>query len=130
MKQEDSTNYKDWFRFAQDDLSFAKAGFRETGIARDACFLSHQAVEKYLKGFLVSKNVKPERTHLLTDILESCASYEEHFLDFYEQCDFLNQFYNPVRYPGGVILDFDKGTGTKALKVAEEVINFIQEKVK
>jgi len=34
-------NYKklaqEWFDRGRDDLLFAKAGFKETGIARDAC---------------------------------------------------------------------------------------------
>ena len=44
---------QEWFSRADDDLLFAKAGFKETDIAADACFLSHQAVEKYLKGLIV-----------------------------------------------------------------------------
>ncbi|MCG2689697.1 hypothetical protein L6252_00205 [Candidatus Parcubacteria bacterium] len=59
---------QEWFSRADDDLLFAKAGFKETDIA--------------------------------------------------------------ARYPGGIILNYNKETGAKALKVAEEVINFIQEKVK
>jgi len=121
---------QEWFSRADDDLLFAKAGFKETDIAADACFLSHQAVEKYLKGFIVLSVVEPKKSHNLSELLEECIKIIPDFLRINEECEFLNRFYNPTRYPGGIILNYDKETGAKALRVAEEVINFIQEKVK
>lgn len=125
----DSQNPKDWFEIADDDLRFAKAGFSDTGIARDACLLSQQAVEKYLKGFLLNNNIKPEKTHVLLDLLQACSRVDKELLEIEEKCDFLDQFYNPVRYPGGVLLDFDRATAEKALKAAEEIIDFVKSKV-
>lgn len=120
---------QEWFSRADDDLLFARAGFQETNIAADACFLSHQAVEKYLKGVLVLNEIEPKKIHSLTDLLNDCMKIIPDFLSINEECEFLNRFYNPVRYPGGIILEYDKVTGIKALEAAEEVISFIKRKV-
>jgi len=56
MKSKDSKNSEDWFRRADGDLAFAKAGFNESKVPSLACFLSQQIAEKYLKGFLLSRN--------------------------------------------------------------------------
>jgi HEPN domain-containing protein len=45
---------KEWFVKAKADLDFAKLGFKETKHYGQICFLCQQAVEKYLKGFLVA----------------------------------------------------------------------------
>ena len=47
--------HEQWHARAQEDLSFAQIGFREKYFAQ-ACFLSHQAVEKALKGLDLEVN--------------------------------------------------------------------------
>ena len=116
----------EWFLRAQDDLLFATAGFKESGIARATCFLSQQAAEKYLKGFLVANGVEPPRTHILPELLTACIKINKEFAGIAEECEFLNQFYNPARYPGGVDLDFSHKLGEKALLAGEAVEKFIQ----
>lgn len=120
---------KEWFGRADDDLLFAKAGFKKTGIARDACFLAHQAVEKYLKGYLASCGVDAKRIHILRLLLSDCIEKDEQFLELKDSCEFLDKFYRPARYPGEVELDFSKDEATRALEIAEEVIDFIKKKV-
>ena len=43
-----------WLKKAEDDLSFAKMAFKETEFYDHVCFLSQQAVEKYLKMVIVA----------------------------------------------------------------------------
>ena len=119
-----------WFARADSDLLFAKKGFEETGIPYSACFLAQQIAEKYLKGFLISENIRPKRTHVLPDLLEECLKLDENFSQLKEECRFLNQFYNPARYPDDLQIDFSKDAAEKALGAAEEIIDFIKKKIK
>jgi len=125
-------NYKklvrEWFSKANDDLCFAQAGFKETGIASDTCFLCHQVVEKYLKGYLTSLRIEPIRTHILSELLNACIQQAKDFMEINEDCEFLNRFYNPTRYPGGVFLDFSKETAEHALQKAENIVSFVKKK--
>ena len=120
---------QEWFKIADDDLLFAKAGLEESGLARNACFLCQQIAEKYLKGFLVSHGIKPERTHKLPDLRLECSKIDKDFKELKEVCKFLDQFYQPARYPNGVPFEFKRELGEKAIKSAEELISFIKNKL-
>lgn len=117
---------QEWFKKADDDMLFAKAGFKESGIASNACFLCQQIAEKYLKGYLVSQGVEPKRTHNIPELLLECIKKNKTFSEIEQECKFLNQFYNPVRYPGGIVLDFDKDTAKKAFESAEYIVRFVK----
>ncbi len=130
MREDYKKLTKEWLKRANNDFLFAKAGFEETGIAMDTCFLVHQSVEKYLKGYLVDNNIEPERSHVLPRVLKKCIKMDDSFSQLEEGCEFLNKFYQPSRYPGGVILDFTKDEAEESLKIAKEIIDFIKQKVK
>ena len=125
MPNKDSQNAADWFRAADDDLKFAQAGFRETKIASDACFLSQQIVEKYLKGFLLYKGKSFEKNHDLIKLLKLCSLIENKFIDLLDECKKLNKYYNPARYPGDIFMDYSERDGQEAIDSAEKVIRFI-----
>lgn len=128
---ENKKNYKElaerWFKRADDDLLYAKAGFRETGITEDACFFAQQIVEKYLKGFLISQGIEPEKTHKLVDLLNECIKIDERFRKLTDICKTLTKYYFETRYPPdtppGV---YTKEEAKQALEQAEEVIQFIR----
>lgn len=122
-------NANKWFKIANNDILFAKAGFKETEIASDACFLCQQIAEKYLKGFLVSKKIKPERIHILPTLLRKCIEIDKGFIELGLPCEFLDQFYNPVRYPDDIQIDFKKETAERAFEAAEKIVEFIKNKI-
>ena len=49
----------------------------DEGLMDTACYHCHQAVEKYLKGFLVFKNISFSKTHDLDYLLELCVKAED-----------------------------------------------------
>lgn len=128
MKEDYKKLAKEWFDRGRDNLLFAKAGFKETNIARDAYYLSHQAAEKYLKGYLVLNVIEPDRTHDLSKILEECMKIDNQFSELAEECKFLYDFFSPVRYPGGALENFDNEAGKKAITSVEAIIDFINKK--
>ena len=90
----------EWIKIAENDFDSAK-------ILNEAvrkhfeviCYLCAQAAEKYLKGYLVSKDIIPEKTHNLPFLNNLCAKIEPTFANVKKICDFLNQFADDIRYP-------------------------------
>ncbi|MEA3463470.1 MAG: HEPN domain-containing protein [Patescibacteria group bacterium] len=130
MPHKDSKNAKEWFKMADDDLKFAKAGFRETRIASDACFLSQQVVEKYLKGFLLSYGKEFGKTHDLIKLLKQCSLAGRRVVALLEDCKKLNKYYIPGRYPADIFTDYGETEGEDAIQSAERVVKFIQKLIK
>lgn len=127
------TNFKklaqEWFDRADDDLLFAKAGFKETKISHNACFLSQQVAEKYLKGYLTNCGINPPRVHNLLKLLDKIASIDKNFKEMTDDCILLNPYYNPARYPDDVMIEYSEGQAKEALSAAEKIVDFVKKKI-
>lgn len=121
---------KEWFQKAEDTWNFTKAGWQETGISSEACFGCQQTVEKYLKGYLVSQGVKPERTHILSDLIVECKKIDKNFEEIVEECETLTEYYNPARYPMDVPGSFPQEKGEEAIRITEKAVEFIKDKLR
>ena len=86
-------------------------------------FRCQQCAEKYLKAFLVSKNVKFPKTHDLLEPHKFCLSVDPSFELISDLLDRLNPYSIGYRYPGEVVtVEESKST----LKAAKEVRQFIE----
>jgi len=68
---------KEWLEIA--DRDFDSAQILNEAVRRHfevICYLCSQAVEKYLKGYLVFNDIIPEKTHDLTRFLNTVAEIE------------------------------------------------------
>ena len=63
------------------------------------CFHGQQAVEKYLKGYLIYLDVSFRFSHDLTYLLSLINESEEIASSWYEKAAFLNSFAVSIRYP-------------------------------
>ena len=61
-----------WFEKGNHDIEDTKRLYKSGGYSDTICFHCHQAVEKYLKGYLVFNNVSPRKIHDLVILLEEC----------------------------------------------------------
>ena len=120
---------QNWFLVAADDLRFAEAGYKETKIARDACFLCHQSAEKYLKGFLISTSQDPPRVDLLLRLLDIAIGKDSSFRMMEESCRLLDNYYNPARYPDDVSGEYSATQAEEALMAAQKVKQFVMSKI-
>jgi len=90
----------EWLGKARSDYLFAEASLREfSGFYSQICILCHDAVEKYLKAFLVSHGRRPERIHDLLAVLHACAELDQTLADLAPHCAILNDYYIPLKYP-------------------------------
>jgi HEPN domain-containing protein len=113
----------EWFSFADADLDSAR-------ILKEAhrqhkeiiCYHCQQAVEKYLKGFLMSQGVIPPKNHALEMLCALCSEKDETFNAIAKYCAYLSPFAVRVRYPHEMEITGDNVE--KALKIAEAVSIF------
>ena len=91
---------KEWFMIADSDFDSAK-------ILNEAvrkhyeiiCYHCAQAAEKYLKGYLIFKDIEPKKTHDLRYLNNLCMELHTDFENLITECAFLNKFANDIRYP-------------------------------
>ena len=91
------------------------------------CFHCQQAVEKYLKAFLVANEVEIVRTHNIEFLLAECASIENVFSDINPKN--LSDFGVDVRYPGDLYIP-EESEVLESVNIALQVKNIVNEKLK
>ncbi|MEK9130042.1 MAG: HEPN domain-containing protein [Patescibacteria group bacterium] len=120
---------EEWFKIANNDFGFAKSSFEDGDeYYAQICFLFHQAIEKYLKGYLIIKNKIPEKTHDLSFLIEGCKQFNLKFKKFKLECEEINKYYIPSRYPVHWI-EVKKENTKRAFESAEKIIKFIKENI-
>lgn len=121
---------EDWLLAASLDLRAARGSLKEDA-PNIACFLSHQAVEKVLKAYLLQRDLKVPKIHSLVELLDMAALNAVGLKTFGDQIIFLNQFYVPTRYPDALPGSLPEGLPTKdiaekAIGCATEIVEFIK----
>lgn len=130
MKKTDSVNYWAWLKKGTHDLEDAKRLLENGGYADTICFLAQQAVEKYLKGYLMFKKINPRPLHHLEELAKDCARFEKRFLDFLDDYRILTRYYIETRYPPLVPIEYSKREAKRAIEMAKKIIKFIDSKLK
>jgi HEPN domain-containing protein len=95
-----SEDVKEWMQLADEDLYSAK--ILNEAVRRPLeiiCYHCAQAVEKYLKGFLIYHDVIPQKTHDLPSLNQRCIELDVRFNNIQTLCSYLTTFASDVRYP-------------------------------
>ncbi|HOP31591.1 MAG TPA: HEPN domain-containing protein [Spirochaetota bacterium] len=100
-----SDTAKLWFKKAQNDLKTGRDEFQTDEPATDTiCFHMQQAVEKYLKGFLVYHGLEAEKTHNISRILNQCINLDSSFSVLADAgIEILTPYGTVIRYPDDFI---------------------------
>jgi HEPN domain-containing protein len=99
MPPEESIYPQDWFDKAQQDIRTVDILLREQGDAEVAGFHLQQAIEKYLKGFLLANGWSLRRIHNLEVLLNEAVSFATELERFRDLCEKATDFYTLERYP-------------------------------
>ncbi len=113
---------------AEDDLDIAEKLY-ELGKYRYVAFFTQQAVEKYIKAFLLHKINKYPFTHSITKLIKEalrCDKDFEYLLAI--KADSLEDYYTGVRYPPLIVVDEEEAK--EAIEIAKKVREFILRKLK
>ena len=116
----------EWLEKANKDLEAAKILLEK--IPEISAYHSQQAVEKYLKAYLVSENKDFPKTHNIYFLLELCIELDSKFKKLRKIGIEKLTRYAFVRYPGTFSVDMEEAK--KALEIAEKVKDFISKKIK
>ena len=115
----------DWLFKADQDMKAAEAlATLENPLRSVACFHAQQAVEKYLKAYLTSKQVEFPRTHNIRELISIIKSIHTELADKLMPAAILSPYGVEIRYPGDVIEPSDEEM-REALKLAKSVCNLL-----
>ena len=67
-----------WLRQAEHDLNIAQ-GHQDRSNFSDACFMSEQASQKALKGFLIAQGRRSVPIHSVARLIEECSRSDKDF---------------------------------------------------
>ena len=87
------------------------------------CFLCQQSAEKYLKAFVFSNGIEPEKTHDLKDVLNVCQQFNPEFSKLASSAYFLTRYAVIPRYPNDLAITTEDAKN--ALSNAKSVQAFV-----
>lgn len=119
---------REWLKYA--DENFAVAGHeleRDDSAYHTICFLCHEAVEKYLKAYLISNGWKLKKTHDIVELLEYCSDYDGDFDQLVGSGRILNDYIIEGRYPGDISFEtIGIAQAQEAYNVAENIKQYVK----
>jgi HEPN domain-containing protein len=111
----------EWLKKADEDYQFAASVLEDSTFYAQICFHFHQAVEKYLKAFIVARDLEFQKIHDLLVLLNVCSNVEPALHEIKEHCKFLNRFYIDTRYPVHWPTKYTREEAAKAKSACEHV---------
>jgi len=117
-----------WLTKADNDLKTAEheLSFGEEAVFDSVCFHCQQAVEKYLKAYLVTNNVNFGKSHNIEYLIELCVPINEDFKNL--ATGDLSSYAVGIRYPGDFYSPSLSESKT-ALKISQNVRKFILKRI-
>ncbi len=125
MQPEESRYPKDWFRIGDKEFYRAKNLLKLRDL-EGAGFNIQQAIEKYLKGYLLSKGWELRRIHNLESLLNEMIMYDPSFEAFRAASQKITQYYVEERYPFGGSSKLSEKEIKESLDTAEVMITKIK----
>ena len=117
-----------WLIKGDNDLKTAEYGLgAKEPITDTICFHCQQAVEKYLKMYLVGKGNEPVITHNISILIANCVRYDPSFKEL-GKYDFLTSYAVSLRYPDDFYMP-EVEEAHEALAAAKESRIFVTERI-
>jgi HEPN domain-containing protein len=92
----------EWLVRGDHDIETAELLYEGRGYADAIAYHIQQAIERYLKGYLVSKGQRPPRVHELDTLLTLVSRFQPDLHEpFIELCEKATRYYIEDRYPPG-----------------------------
>ncbi len=119
------TDPSDWFAFAAERMRGADVLWREEGVTGLGIEALQEAVERFLKGFLIARGWTLVKTHDLERLVHEAAQFDSSFNHFVPLAIELTEDFFSQHYPGDDTTD--TGKNYEALrKQAGEIVALIQ----
>jgi HEPN domain-containing protein len=115
----------EWFTRGEHDFRSARIVFDMNGPLATIAILVQQAVEKYLKGFLLINGWKLLKTHDLELLTTEAKDYDIRFDRFLHFARIVSGYYFEDRYPPGPPGDYTRDEIGEILDEAKDLIELI-----
>lgn len=118
---------KQWLAKANEDLLVVEKLTEYEIIATSSvCFHCQQAVEKYLKAFLIANGVDIKKTHNIEYLLSECSDFDRDFASVNPKE--LSDFGVEIRYPGDMYIP-DQQETLEYRTIAFEIKELVEAKI-
>lgn len=125
MRREESRYPQDWFRIGDRELKRAH-NLLHLGDLEGAGVNIQQAIEKYLKGYLLGRGWELRRIHDLETLLNEAIVYDSSFEAFRAACQKISQYYLEERYPFTIHSELNESEIKESLESAENIVRKIR----
>ncbi|MBW8049769.1 MAG: HEPN domain-containing protein [Cytophagales bacterium] len=120
---------KNWIIKGDHDLGTSKLTLEHIAEYKDIIgFHCQQAVEKYLKGYLIFLDIDFEHKHNLTYLLDLISSKDKFSDQYYKMVDKLEDYAVEIRYPEKIVEPTDKEL-QDAINIADKFRKIILDKM-
>ncbi|WP_039767446.1 MULTISPECIES: HEPN domain-containing protein [unclassified Caldicellulosiruptor] len=123
----DSKKFTDWIEMGKKDLRAAQILYEHEGDNGLVCFHCQQAVEKYLKAFLLRKTGIIHEGHNLLKLCKKAMEFEPSLKEFIKDVSFINMFYIEVRYPPDEPMYVSEEDTIECLEATKKILKKIEE---
>ena len=128
MPEAESQPPADWFAQGDMDIQAANILLTQDGPLPVLAFHVQQAVEKYLKGFLISTGWPLRRIHDVEILVQEAIARDADFAPFLAPCQRITEYYIETRYPLGIHTLLHAETIKTDLEVAHALSELIRDK--
>ena len=97
-------------------------------ITETVCFHCQQAVEKYLKAYLIFLDISFVKTHEIGELITMCEEKDSEISALKEEADKLTDYAVEIRYPDELAIPTLEDA-EEALETAKKVKEFILERI-
>ena len=118
-----------WIDKAEKDLLSAKHELSfPDAVTETVCFHCQQAVEKYLKAYLVFLGISFTKTHEIGELITKCEDKDNEIAVLKEEADELTDYAVVVRYPDDwFVPDLEDAEG--AFEIANKIREFVVNRI-
>jgi len=129
MKENSKESLQEWLTKGDHDIESAQSLFEKHGYTDIIAFLIQQAIEKYLKGYLIYYGGKLKKIHDLQELINEATKIDKAFGGFLDPCIKISKYYIDTRYPG-FPSEYSQEEIKKSLFVAQKIIKKIKQSIK
>ncbi len=120
---------KNWIKKAKKDLLSAEPELSfPDAVTESICFHCQQAVEKFLKAYLIFLNISFTKTHEIGELITKCENVDKEIFTFKEEADKLTDYAVGIRYPEEVF-EPPMLEAEEAFKIAKKIRNYVLNKI-
>lgn len=120
---------RQWIAKANKDLLAANQLITfEDAVFETICFSCQQAIEKFLKAYLIFFNAALIKTHDIGELIKKCSENDREILTFFDEADTLTLYAVEVRYPDS-FFEVKRREAIQAIEITIKLKTYILSKI-